>query len=67
MAKIIETIYATIRIDFERRPETTETSGLEPEEIAALVCDRANSHNHTIEGGVKIENVELSGLNTIEL
>ena len=54
----METLYATIRIDYDARKETDTDS------IATMVCERANAHNHTIEGGVKIENIELCGINS---
>ena len=53
----METIYVTIRIDYDA-PTTCEQ-----EDIAALVCERANSHNHTIEDGIAIGNVEFCGIN----
>ena len=54
----METIYATIRIDF------TAPMLCDMENIAEMVCERANAHNHTIENGVTIENVELCGINS---
>lgn len=27
--------------------------------VAAMICERVNAHNHTIEEGIKIENVEV--------
>ena len=53
----METIYVTIRIDYDAPIET------DSETIAQLVCDRANYHNHTIEDGITIENVELCDIN----
>lgn len=54
----MKTIYATFRIDVENNP-----NGLTSENIAELVASNANAHNHTIEDGVKIDNVEFCGLN----
>ena len=53
----METIFATIRIDFERVSETSYTHN--EADVAQMVCNRANSHNHTIEQGVRIDNVEF--------
>ena len=50
-------MYVTIRIDYDAPIET------DMEAIAEMVCERANAHNHTIEDGVTIENVELCGIN----
>ena len=51
------TVYATIRIDYDA------PIGKDLEDISTLVCERANAHNHTVEDGVKIENVELCSIN----
>ena len=51
------TMYVTIRIDYDAPIET------DMETIAEMVCERANAHNHTIEDGVKIENVAMCGIN----
>ena len=51
------TMYVTIRIDYDAPIET------DMETIAEMVCERANAHNHTIEDGVTIENVEMCGIN----
>lgn len=53
----METIYVTMRIDYTA-PITTDA-----DTIAELVCERANAHNHTIECGIKIENVEFCDIN----
>lgn len=54
---IMATMYVTIRIDYDAPIET------DMEAIAEMVCERANAHNHTIEDGVTIENVEMCGIN----
>ncbi len=54
----MKTIYAMFRIDIEDNPNE-----LTDENIAELVASNANAHNHTIEDGVKIDNVEFCGLN----
>ena len=53
----METIYVTMRIDYVA-PIATDM-----ESVASLVVERANSHNHTIEGGIKVENVEFCDIN----
>ena len=53
----MKTLYATIRIDYDAPQAAAQ------EDVAALVCERANAHNHTIEDGVKIERVEFCGIN----
>lgn len=53
----METIYVTIRIDYDAPIET------DSETIATMVCERANAHNHTVEDGITIENVELCDIN----
>jgi hypothetical protein len=53
----METMYITVRIDYTA-PITTDANA-----IAELVCERANAHNHTIEDGIKIENVEFCDIN----
>lgn len=53
----MQTIYATIRIDYDA------PIGRDLEEIASLVCERANAHNHTIENEISIANVELCDIN----
>lgn len=55
--KAMQTFYCTIRIDYDA-PDTCDL-----ETIATMVCERANAHNHTIEDGVKVENVELCDIN----
>ena len=55
--KVSQTMYVTIRIDYDAPIET------DMEAIAEMVCERANAHNHTIENGVTIENVEMCGIN----
>jgi hypothetical protein len=53
----METMYITVRIDY------TAPIATDADAIAELVCERANAHNHTIEDGIKIENVELCDIN----
>lgn len=53
----METVYVTIRIDYDA------PKGRDLEEVAGMVCERANMHNHTIENGISIANVELCGIN----
>lgn len=53
----MEKMYITVRVDYTA-PITTESDA-----IAELVCERANAHNHTIENGIKIENVEFCDIN----
>ena len=53
----METMYVTMRIDFENNGNCSK------EEIAEMVCKRANSHNGTIEEGVEIDNIEFCGMN----
>lgn len=57
----METIFVTIRIDFERVSETSYTH--DEADVAQMVCNRANSHNHTIEQGVRIDNIEFVDFN----
>ena len=53
------TSYVTFRIDFE------DDGRFDENEIAAiaadLVVERASSHNHTIENGIQIHNIENCG------
>lgn len=57
----METIYVTIRIDFESdgRMDTERTK----EYAATMVTERAGGHSHTIEEGIQINNVEVCGIN----
>lgn len=56
-----KTAYVTIRIDFE------DDGRYDEREVCAaaadLVMERALAHNHTIENGISIENVENCGIN----
>ena len=56
-----KTTYVTIRIDFEDdgRYDENEVAAM----AADLVVERANSHNHTIENGITICNIENCGEN----
>jgi len=55
------TTYVTIRIDFESdgRFDWREASEL----AALMVVERASLHNHTIENGIRIQNIESCGVN----
>lgn len=56
-----KTVYVTIRIDFEHdgRFDESEVGAM----AADVVVERALAHNHTIENGIRIENVENCGIN----
>lgn len=56
-----KTTYVTIRIDFEDdgRYDESEVGAA----AADIVVERALAHNHTIEDGIKIENVHNCGIN----
>lgn len=57
-----KTTYVTIRIDYE---DDGRFESYEAEEIAAdMVVERALAHNHTIEDGISIENIENCGINS---
>lgn len=56
-----KTAYVTIRIDFE------DDGRFDESEVGAVAADivvgNALSHIHTIENGIRIENIENCGLN----
>jgi hypothetical protein len=56
-----KTTYVTIRIDFEDdgRYDESEVGAM----AADIVVERAGYHNHTIENGVVLENIENCGVN----
>lgn len=58
---MIKTTYITVRIDYE------DDGRYDEEEAAAMAADmvveRALSHKHTIENGIRIENIENCGIN----
>lgn len=56
-----KTIYVTIRIDYDHdgRYDESEVGAM----AADLVVERAEYHNHTIENGISICNVENCGEN----
>jgi len=51
-------IYAIIEVEFSDRLENRADN------IAQLVCDRANSHNHTVDNGIEIRKVDLKSCAT---
>lgn len=55
------TVYVTIRIDFESdgRFDWRDARKM----AAEMVVERANAHNHTIEDGISIQNIEFCGIN----
>jgi hypothetical protein len=56
-----KTTYVTIRIDYE---DDGRFGSYEADGIAAdMVVARALAHNHTIENGISIENIENCGIN----
>ena len=46
-------IYAIIEVEFSDRLENRADN------IAQLVCERANRHNHTVDNGIEIKKVDL--------
>ena len=55
------TTYVTIRIDYE---DDGRFGSYEAEAMAAdMVVERALAHNHTIENGIRIENITNCGVN----
>lgn len=56
----IKTLYLTIRVDFEPSEEFKDYDLDELEsEVAEIIADRVNAHNHSIEDGIRIDNVEV--------
>ena len=56
-----KTTYVTVRIDFDDDGRYDEN---EVEVMAAdLMVERAMAHNHTIENGIRIGNIENCGIN----
>ena len=53
----VNTCYAVIRIDYESK------KNVEGWEVADIVVNNALAHIHTIENGIRIENIENCGLN----
>lgn len=58
---MIKTTYVTIRIDYEDdgRYDASEVGAM----AADIVVERALAHSHTIEDGIRIENIENCGVN----
>ena len=56
-----KTTYVTIRIDYEDdgRYDESEVGAM----AADIVVERAMAHNHTIENGIVLENIENCGVN----
>ena len=56
-----KTVYVTVRIDYDDdgRYDASEVGAM----AADLVVERAMAHNHTIENGISIENIENCGIN----
>ena len=58
---MIKTTYVTLRIDYE---DDGRFGSYEAEAIAAdMVVNNALAHIHTIEDGIRIENIENCGVN----
>ena len=49
-------IYAIIEVEFSDRLENRADN------IAQLVCDRANRHNHTVDNGICIDQIRLKSV-----
>ena len=56
-----KTMYVTVRIDYEADERYDESEV--QERVPEMVTERANAHNHTIEDGIHIVNVESCGIN----
>ena len=54
-------MYVTVRIDYEADERYDESEVRE--RVPEMVTERANAHNHTIEDGIRIVNVESCGTN----
>lgn len=56
----IKTSYLTIRVDFEPSEEFEDYDLDELEsEVAEIIADRLNAHNHSVEDCIRIDNVEV--------
>lgn len=54
-----KTLKLTIRVDYTTSDNKQTPSADLEDYVNAIICERANAFNHTIEDGIKIKNVEL--------
>lgn len=62
--KQIKSVYLTIRINYESDGRINDTEE-EKEYVSNMVAEQVNSHSHTIENGIQIQDVEICGYNEV--